>query len=127
MVKTFETNTLGPLMVSQALANLIPRGGRIVNVASGAGEFRHLTRDQPAYRLSKIALNAVTVMLADEFGDHGIRVNSVCPGWVRTDMGGRNADLSVKEGADTIVWLASAAPSRITGKFFRARKEIKKW
>ena len=51
-------------------------------------------------------------------------VNSVCPGWVRTEMGGKNANRSVEEGADTIVWLASEAAQDLTGKFLRDRKEI---
>ena len=56
-------------------------------------------------------------------GDH-IAVNSMCPGWVRTDMGGANATRSVEEGADTAVWLADEAPHELTGKFFRSRQEI---
>ncbi len=122
LMRTLETNMLGPLALTQAVAPLMPKGGRIVNVSSGAGGFRVLDRTIPAYRVSKAALNALTVMLADEFRE--LSVNAVCPGWVRTDMGGRNADLSVEEGADTIVWLAAEAPARHTGKFFRARRPI---
>jgi len=76
----------------------------------------------PAYCISKTALNGVTSQLATALPKFA--VNSVCPGWVRTDMGGRNATDSVEEGADTIVWLATEAPQSLTGKFLRNRKEI---
>ena len=124
LTRTIETNVGGPLRVAQALAPLMERGGRIVNVSSGAGQFKNLSAHWPAYGISKAALNALTKTLAADLKDRGIKVNAVCPGWVRTDMGGPKADLSVAEGADTIVWLASAAPGRLTGRFFRKRKEI---
>jgi NAD(P)-dependent dehydrogenase (short-subunit alcohol dehydrogenase family) len=76
----------------------------------------------PAYCLSKTALNAVTCLFAAALPNFA--VNSVCPGWVRTDMGGANATRSVEEGADTIVWLATEAPASLTGTFLRDRKEI---
>ena len=124
LARTFETNVNGPLRVAQALAPLMGRGGRIVNVSSGAGQFKNFGARWPAYGISKTALNALTKTLAADLKDGGIKVNAVCPGWVRTDMGGPNADLSVEKGADTIVWLASAAPARLTGRFFRGRREI---
>ena len=76
----------------------------------------------PAYCLSKTALNAVTGLLAAAVPEFPI--NSVCPGWVRTDMGGASATRSVEEGADTIVWLATDAPEDLTGQFLRDRKQI---
>ena len=103
---------------------IMDRGGRIVNVSSGAGQFKNLSAHWPAYGVSKAALNALTKTLAAELKDAGIKVNAVCPGWVRTDMGGPGADLSVEEGADTIVWLATTAPARFTGRMFRARQQI---
>lgn len=124
VTRTLETNVGGALRVTQALAPLMERGGRIVNVSSGAGQFHNLGAHWPAYGISKAALNALTKTLAADLKETGIRVNAVCPGWVRTDMGGPNADLAVEDGADTIVWLASAAPARYTGRFFRARREI---
>jgi NAD(P)-dependent dehydrogenase (short-subunit alcohol dehydrogenase family) len=76
----------------------------------------------PAYCISKTALNGVTLQLAAALPSFA--VNSVCPGWVRTDMGGAGATRSVEEGADTIVWLATDAPQTLTGKFLRDRKSI---
>jgi NAD(P)-dependent dehydrogenase (short-subunit alcohol dehydrogenase family) len=83
-----------------------------------------LSPDVPSYCLSKLALNGLTIMLAQVLGADGIAVNSMCPGWVRTDMGGPNATRSVEEGADTAVWLADEAPHELTRKFFRDQKEI---
>src|SRR6516165_10653889 len=122
---TLETNALGPFLLSQVLVPLLQRSKRprIVNVSSGMGAFSEMEGDLAAYRLSKTALNAVTVILAAELRG-SVAVNAACPGWVRTDMGGRNADRDVAEGADTPVWLALDAPQRLTGKFFRDRKAI---
>jgi NAD(P)-dependent dehydrogenase (short-subunit alcohol dehydrogenase family) len=122
---TLETNALGPLHLSQALVPLLHRSkdARIVNISSGMGAFSEMEGDYAAYRISKTALNAVTAILAAELRDR-IAVNAVCPGWVRTDMGGRSAERDVAEGADTPVWLALDAPQKLTGKFVRDRKVI---
>jgi NAD(P)-dependent dehydrogenase (short-subunit alcohol dehydrogenase family) len=123
--KTLETNTLGPLRVTQAFAPLLARSSapRIINVSSGGGQLTDGAEGwAPAYCISKTALNGVTAQLAAAFPK--CAVNSVCPGWVRTDMGGVGATRSVSEGADTIVWLAHEAPQTLTGKFLRDRKEI---
>jgi NAD(P)-dependent dehydrogenase (short-subunit alcohol dehydrogenase family) len=125
---TLETNTLGPLRVAQALLPLLrksERGGRIVNMSSGAGELSDFDGSwSPAYSFSKAALNLITRMLAPACAKDGIAVNSMCPGWVRTDMGGPSAPRDVTQGADTAVWLALDAPAKLTGKFLRDRKEI---
>lgn len=125
---TLATNTVGPLRVAQALLPALrksERGGRIVNVSSGAAELSDFDGSwSPAYSLSKAALNLVTRMLAPACAADGIVVNSMCPGWVRTDMGGANAPRDVAQGADTAVWLALDAPKDLTGKFVRDRKEI---
>ena len=123
--ETLETNVLGPLHLSQTLAPLLQRDkhARIVNISSGMGAFSEMEGDYAAYRISKTALNAVTLILAAELRDR-VAVNAACPGWVRTDMGGRSADRDVTEGADTPVWLALDAPQRLTGKFVRDRKVI---
>ncbi len=123
--KTLETNTLGALRVIRAFVPLLAKSKapRVINVSSGGGQLTGGADGwSPAYCISKTALNGVTSQLAAALPKFAI--NSVCPGWVRTDMGGRSATRSVEEGADTIVWLASEAPQDLRGKFFRDRKEI---
>jgi NAD(P)-dependent dehydrogenase (short-subunit alcohol dehydrogenase family) len=123
--KTLETNTLGSLRVTRAFEPLLQKSKapRVINVSSGGGQLTGGADGwAPAYCISKTALNGVTVQLAAALPKFA--VNSVCPGWVRTEMGGENASRSVEEGADTIVWLASEAPHDLTGKFVRDRKEI---
>jgi len=124
--QTFQTNTFGPLEVTQAFLPYLrkAKAARVINVSSGFGQLDGLSPDQPSYCLSKLALNGLTIMLAEALKADRIAVNSMCPGWVRTDMGGPEADRSVEEGADTVVWLADEAPSTLTGKFFRDRQEI---
>jgi NAD(P)-dependent dehydrogenase (short-subunit alcohol dehydrogenase family) len=122
---TLETNTLGAPRLTRAFAPLLAKSKvpRVINVSSGGGQLTGGADGwAPAYCISKTALNGVTSQLATALPKFA--VNSVCPGWVRTDMGGRNATRSVEEGADTIVWLASEAPQKLTGKFLRDRKEI---
>jgi NAD(P)-dependent dehydrogenase (short-subunit alcohol dehydrogenase family) len=122
---TLRTNTLGALLVSQAFVPLLKKSDapRIVNVSSGGGQLTDGADGwAPAYCISKTALNGVTAQLATALPKFA--VNSVCPGWVRTDMGGANATRSVAEGASGIVWLAADAPQRETGKFWRDRKVI---
>jgi NAD(P)-dependent dehydrogenase (short-subunit alcohol dehydrogenase family) len=123
--KTLETNALGPLRVTRAFMPFLrkSKGPRVINVSSGGGQLTGGADGwAPAYCISKTALNGVTVQLAAALPKFAL--NSVCPGWVRTDMGGKNASRSVEEGADTIVWLAAEAPQELTGKFLRDRKEI---
>ncbi len=124
--ETFQTNTFGPLEVTQAFLPYLRRGtrARVVNVSSGNGQLDGLSPDVPSYCLSKLALNGLTIMLAQALRGDGIAVNSMCPGWVRTEMGGPNAERPVEQGADTAVWLADEAPQELTGKFFRDRREI---
>jgi len=122
---TLETNTLGPLRVTRAFAPLLrkSKAPRVINVSSGSGQLTGGADGwAPAYSISKTALNGLTSQLSAALPKFA--VNSVCPGWVRTEMGGENASRSVEEGADTIVWLASEAPQDLTGKFLRGRKEI---
>jgi NAD(P)-dependent dehydrogenase (short-subunit alcohol dehydrogenase family) len=123
--KTLETNTLGALRVTRAFTPLLRKSKtpRVINVSSGGGQLTGGADGwAPAYCISKTALNGVTVQLTAALPKFA--VNSVCPGWVRTEMGGQNASRSVEEGADTIVWLASEASQKLTGKFLRDRKEI---
>lgn len=125
MDATFHTNTFGPVEVTQAFLPFLQRskGARVINVSSGYGQLEGLTPRVPSYCLSKLALNGATIMLADALKQHGIAVNAMSPGWVRTEMGGPNATLSVEEGADTAVWLATDAPQSLTGRFIRERQE----
>ena len=124
--QTMETNLYGPLRLCQALVPLMRRQkvGRIVNISSSMGQLSSMGNEAPSYRMSKAALNALTRILAAYLEDTGILVNSMCPGWVRTDMGGRSASRSVEEGADTAVWLATLPDDGPTGGFFRDRKPI---
>jgi len=126
---TLETNLIAPLYLSQLLIPLMMKKnwGRIVNISSGMGAFAGeytLGMGVPSYRISKTALNAFTRILADELKDTGIIVNSMCPGWVRTDMGGKDAYKSVEEGADTAFYLATLPDDGPRGQFFRDRKII---
>lgn len=122
---TFETNTLGPIQVAQALAPLLIKShrARIINLSSGLGALHDMAGGYASYRLSKTALNAVTRMLASALRGQ-VAVNSMCPGWVRSDMGGPNATRDLEQGADTAVWLALDAPQTLTGQFLRDRKVI---
>lgn len=115
----------GPLLLAQGLVPAMQKKGygRVVNVSSGYGSFASGLRGDAPYAISKAALNALTVKLAAEVGDE-IKVNSVCPGWVRTRMGGDNADRPVEEGAETPIWLATLPDDGPTGGFFRDREPI---
>ena len=123
---SMETNAFGPLFLCQALVPLMKRNnyGRVVNVSSSMGQLSEMTGQWPGYRMSKTALNVLTRILADELKSTSILVNSVCPGWVRTGIGGANASRSVEEGVDTIVWLATLPEGGPSGGFFRDRKSI---
>jgi len=123
---TMETNAFGPLQLCQmAIPFMRHRNyGRIVNVSSGLGALTDMGGGYPSYRMSKSCLNAMTIILADELRGTNILVNSVCPGWVRTDMGGNEAERSVEQGADTAVWLAMLPDHGPSGQFFRDRTVI---
>jgi NAD(P)-dependent dehydrogenase (short-subunit alcohol dehydrogenase family) len=122
----FETNALAPLLLIQAVLPLMQKRkhGRIVNLSSGLGQLSDMSTGSIGYRLSKTALNAVTRIAAAEARGTDILVNSACPGWVKTDMGGAGASRTVEQGADTAVWLATLPVGGPTGGFFRDRKPI---
>ncbi|MEM7549805.1 MAG: SDR family oxidoreductase [Bacteroidota bacterium] len=124
--ETIETNLIGAWRMALAFIPIMKENGfgRIVNVSSGAGALNGMAGGTPGYGVSKAAMNALTIKLGKELQNTGILVNSVCPGWVRTDMGGSNADRSVEEGAKGIVWLAELPKDGPTAKFFRDGKEI---
>ena len=123
---TFATNTVGPLRMIEAIVpGMRERGyGRVVNLSSGAGQLSDMGAGYPAYRMSKAALNALTRLTAAELGPGDIKINAMCPGWVRTDMGGPNATRTAEKGAETAVWLATLPADGPTGGFFRDRKPI---
>lgn len=126
--KTFDTNVFGTIELTQALLPLIRKSsaGRIVNLSSILGSLTlHATKGSPiydakqlAYDMSKTALNAFTIHLAYELAKTPIKVNSAHPGWVKTEMGGANAPLEIKEGAETSVWLATLPADGPTGGYF---------
>lgn len=124
--KTLRTNTLAPLHLAQAAIPLMKKHhyGRIVNVSSGLGQLTDMGNNWTAYRISKTALNAVTRILSAELQGTNVLVNSMCPGWVRTDMGGPNAERSPEQGADSILWLATLPDNGPNGGFFRDRAPI---
>ena len=131
---TLETNALGPLLLSQACLPMMKANnyGRIVNISSTLGSLTeiaspdspHAEVQAPAYRLSKTILNGITVLLAAAVRGTNILVNSACPGWVRTDIGGNQAPLSPQQGAETPVWLAMLPDGGPSGGFFRERQPI---
>ncbi|GAL84331.1 hypothetical protein MYP_1559 [Sporocytophaga myxococcoides] len=123
--KTFETNTVGAFRVAQSVISLMKKNnyGRIINISSGLGALSSMGGGYPAYRISKASLNAITKMLADELSHFNILVNSVDPGWVKTDMGGPNASKTAAQAVDNILWLAQLPDNGPSGKFFRNKEE----
>jgi NAD(P)-dependent dehydrogenase (short-subunit alcohol dehydrogenase family) len=121
-----ETNLYGPFRLCQLFLPLMKQNnyGRIVNLSSGMGQLSEMNSCCPGYRTSKTALNALTRLLADELKGTNILINSMCPGWVRTDMGGPGATREVKEGADTAIWLATLPEGGPSGGFFRDRQPM---
>jgi NAD(P)-dependent dehydrogenase (short-subunit alcohol dehydrogenase family) len=123
--EVIEINTFGPWRLTRAFLPLLRESGhgRIVNVSSGGGQLSDMRSGYSAYRIAKAGLNALTRMTHAEARGR-ILVNSMCPGWVRTDMGGPSAPRSVEEGADTAIWLATLPDDGPSGGFFRDRKPI---
>jgi NAD(P)-dependent dehydrogenase (short-subunit alcohol dehydrogenase family) len=123
--ETFETNVIGTLRVTQAFLPLLEKSPspRVINVSSGAGQLEGEPQAwAPAYSISKTALNMLTQQLTAVLPQ--LMVNSMCPGWCRTEMGGEDAPRSPEEGADTLIWLALEAPHSLRGKFIKDRQVI---
>lgn len=124
---TMDINFFGTWRMCRAFLPLMREGkyGRVVNVSTDMSLLTNMRAETAAYRLSKAAINALTVSVADEVQGWGdIKVNVMSPGWVRTDMGGASATRSVGQGADTITWLATLPEDGPTGGFFKDRHEV---
>jgi len=126
ILKTFNVNTLGPFLLTQKIFPMMRQEGygRIVNVSSGMAQLSQRQSASAAYRISKTALNMVTNLFATEAEGHDICVNSVSPGWVRTDMGGPNAERSIEQGIKGIIWAATLPKGGANGGFFRDGEQI---
>jgi NAD(P)-dependent dehydrogenase (short-subunit alcohol dehydrogenase family) len=126
LVETLMTNLVGPYRLTQIVLPLMKKQnfGRIVNVSSGMGQISDMGTGYPAYRISKTALNGLTRLTSREAGSPNILVNSVCPGWVKTDMGGPQATRDLPEGVRSILWAALLPDKGPTGGFYRDGKEL---
>ena len=125
ILKTFNINTVGVLRVCKAVLPLMRATSRIINISSGMGQMEGMSTGSVAYRLSKSALNALTIVLSKELLSKDIKVNAICPGWVQTDMGGYEATLTVKESVESIKKFA-LSDNFPNGKFLR-HGEILPW
>jgi NAD(P)-dependent dehydrogenase (short-subunit alcohol dehydrogenase family) len=123
---TFITNTLGPILLTQALVPLLEAGrpARVVNVSSQLGSVANMTDGWAGYGISKAALNAATRKLAEALKPRGISVNAASPGWVRTEMGGESAPLPVEQGAKNIIRLITGVPASLTNQYLEANGVI---
>lgn len=119
VTKALTTNLFGPWLLCQAFVPLMEKNGygRIVNVSSGAASMHYMEGGTPAYGISKVALNALTRKLALELGRKNVLVNSIDPGWVATDMGGRGGR-PIEDGCRGIVWAATLPKNGPSGGFF---------
>jgi len=117
--ETLRTNLLGAWRLARAFAPAMVerKRGRIVNVSSGLGAMSSMSGGTPSYRVSKAALNALTLILSAELQPAGISVASFCPGWVATDMGGKNAPRTPKSAGEALA--AAALEDARTGVFVR--------
>ena len=119
--EAWRVNTLGSWRLVQGLYPHLRKGGggRVVNVSSASGSFVDSWPGTPAYAVTKAALNMLTLKMSSDLTEDKILVNAVCPGWVRTRMGGQEAPRSVEEGARSILWAALLPDDGPTGGFFR--------
>jgi len=126
MQKSMDTNFYGPLLLSQKLVGLLNESGngKIINVSSGMGSFSELLGGYAGYRISKMALNGLTAIMAKDLASKKVKVFSVCPGWVKTDMGGAAAPRSLQQGIDSVKWLITKNDG-VSGNFYRDKKKIK--
>ena len=135
--KTFEVNFFGTVAVTQAMLPLIHKSdaGSIINISSDMASltlhqdpsFKFYDYKQLAYDSSKTAVNAFTIHLAHELKDTNIKVNSAHPGWIKTDMGTDDGELTIDEGAATPVWLATLPEGGATGGYFGEDRQPMPW
>ena len=125
LTKAMNVNAFSPIGITQAFLPLLETANnpKVINVSSGNGQLDGISANVPSYSLSKLALNGATIILADALKPKGIAVYAMCPGWVKTDMGGSSAPRTPEQGADTAIWLATEASMKESGKFFRNRTE----
>jgi NAD(P)-dependent dehydrogenase (short-subunit alcohol dehydrogenase family) len=123
--KTMVTNFYGPFLLTRIMVPYLRKSkdARVINISSRMGQLSGMGGGHAAYRISKAALNALTIIMASELEGEGISVNSMCPGWVKSDMGGPGANKSLAQGADTAAWLATADNIE-NGKLYADRKVI---
>lgn len=124
--RTFETNVFGPMMLIREVIPLMQANnfGRIINISSEMGSLSDMHGDYASYRMSKTLLNAVTGIFNAEVSHPNIKINSMCPGWVKTEMGGRNATREPIKATETILWLDELDENGPSGGFFRDGKAL---
>lgn len=123
LMQTLNVNTFGAIKTTQIFLPLLEKAdrARVINYSSGYGQLAGLSAGVPSYCLSKLTLNGATIMLADALASKNITINAVDPGWVSSDMGGKNAPRTTEQGADTAVWLATVDRLKESGKLWRDR------
>ena len=126
MRDSLEVNFYGAFHLCRAFVPVMRKNGygRIVNVSSGYGAMSEMGGQVAAYRISKAALNALSLIIAHELRDSNIKVNAVCPSWVNTEMGGSMAPVSPETAAKDVVYFAMLEEGGPSGGFFRFRKPI---
>ena len=124
--QTLETNTLGHMALYQSVIPVMQAQGygRIAILSSVAGRLSDMGAGMPGYRMSHVANNALARIFAAETEDDNIKINTVCPFWVKTRMGGPEAILEVEEGVETITWLATLPDNGPTGGFFQDKQQM---
>ena len=125
LTKAMNTNAFSAIGIIQAFLPLLEAADdpKVINMSSGNGQLDGISANVPSYSLSKLALNGATILLAEALKSKNIAVYAVCPGWVKTDMGGSSAPRTPEQGADTAIWLATEGTIKQSGKFFRDRTE----
>lgn len=124
---TLAVNLRGPILVTKHTLPLLcdREGGRVVTLSSDQGRFTQgMGSGYPPYRLSKVGVGGLTVYLHGEYSSQELIANAAIPGWVRTDMGGANANRSPEEGAETPVWLARFEPGSPGGRLWKDRRVV---